>query len=142
MPSHLFNKVSLQFLVERLHKKAQKWSSHYDLFTESRKKIFWVWKTTDMFKYIFVVIVFLYTSCKTWIEFVFLCKTWLSLCNFYVKRDRLLFPVNVMREKVNYLCVKLFSEKVFMSDIFFLWNTHRPLLINNKRKGFWTLNLT
>ena len=44
----------------------------------------------------------------------------ISLCHFYVKRDCLLFSVNVklffeffvMREKANYLCVKLFSEEV------------------------------
>ena len=28
---------------------------------------------------------------------------------FYVKRDCLLFSVNVMREKANYFCVKVFS---------------------------------
>ena len=47
--------------------------------------------------------------------------TWLSLCNFHVKRDCLLFSVNVklffeffvMREKVNFSCVKLFTEEVY-----------------------------
>ena len=64
-----------------------------------------------MFKYIFEMIVFVYMICFAQREYDLY---------FYVKRDCLLFSVNVklffeffvMREKANYFCVKVFSEDV------------------------------
>ena len=45
----------------RNHKIAQNWwSSYYDLFTEREIHTFRTWKATEMFKYSFVMIVFLY----------------------------------------------------------------------------------
>ena len=60
-------------------------------------------------KYIFVMIVFVHMFTQREYDLY-----------FYVKRDSLLFSVNVklffgfcvMREKANYFCVKVFSEKV------------------------------
>ena len=65
--------------------------------------------------------------CETWIEFAWFYNSEILVKmplhfqrHFRVKRDCLLFSVNVklffeffaMREKVNYFCVKLFSEEV------------------------------
>ena len=50
----------------------------------TEKNTFRTWKTTEMFKYIFVmtVMVFYYMFCTTWIWFVFLSETWFRLCIF------------------------------------------------------------
>ena len=69
-----------------------------------------------MFKYIFVMIVFV-CFVKHELYLYFFVKHDLAAYHFYVKRDCFLFSVYVkvffaffmMLEKANYLCMKLFS---------------------------------
>ena len=70
-----------------------------------------------MFKYIFVMIVFVCFVKHELLYLYFFVKHDLAAYHFYVKRDCFLFSVNVkvffaffmMLEKANYLCMKLFS---------------------------------
>ena len=72
-----------------------------------------------MLKYIFVMVVFVYIFMLCMFIHVYVIQREYDLY-FYVKRDCLLFSVNVklffeffvMRERANYFCVKVFSEEV------------------------------
>ena len=75
----------------RNHKIAQNWwSSYYDLFTEREIHTFRTWKATEMFKYSFVMIVFVYVLHNvnmicifTWnVIACFFLWTWSCFSNF------------------------------------------------------------
>ena len=61
---------------------------------------------------------FLFTICKTWIEFTILCETWFSFCNFYVKHDCLLFLWT-------WSCFSNFSWCLTERPITYSWNCFR-----------------